>query len=76
MPSKIMYCTKHFQGPLDAWYDCQGCCQGAKEEALKHVRWLYKNQIKKLLKSTPSPIQPPSAGQSVPGTSSPRSHPG
>ena len=70
MPGKILYCTKHFQ-QIDVWYDCEECCQGAKEVALLYVRWLTKNQIKQLLKS--SPIPPPSAGQIVQGTSSPRS---
>ena len=48
MPRKILYCTKHLEGPLDVWYDCSKCEQGPKEEALKHVRWMDKNQIKKL----------------------------
>ena len=64
MPCKILYCTKHFQGPLDAWYDCHECCQGAKEEALKHVRWLHEKQIQKLLKSTPNPSPPRDADRS------------
>ncbi len=48
MPRKILYCTKHMEGPLDVWYDCFECGQGSKEEALKHVRWLYKKQLKGL----------------------------
>ena len=60
MPRKFLYCAKHREGPLDVWYDCSKCEQGPKEEALKHVRWLYKKQYKELLQSshrrpTPSP---------------------
>ena len=35
-------CTKHDQGPLDAWYDCDACRQTSKEEALQHVRWVWR----------------------------------
>ena len=68
MPCKFLYCTKHMEGPLDVWYDCSVCEQGSKDEALKHVRWLYKKQYKELLNSShrrPSPLlqaECPSAG--------------
>ena len=48
MPCKFLWCTKHMEGPLDVWYDCFECGQGTKEEALKHVRWMDKKEIKEL----------------------------
>ena len=73
MPCKILYCTKHMEGPLDVWYDCFECGQGSKEESLKHVRWLHEKQIKKLLKSTPNPSPPRDADQSGQETFCPHS---
>ena len=33
-----LYCTRHYSGPLDVWYDCTDCCRGDKEEALMYIR--------------------------------------
>ena len=77
MPCKILYCTKHFQGPLDVWYDCSKCEQSPKEEALKNVRWLYKKQYKELLQSSHRrPTQLPDVGRISLETSCPRFPPG
>ena len=46
--SKFLFCSKHLEGPLDVWYDCEECCQGSKEEALKHVRRMSRKEIKGL----------------------------
>ena len=42
---RVLFCTRHLQGPLDVWYDCDECCQGSKEEALRHVRWLSPEEV-------------------------------
>ena len=42
---KVLYCTKHFKGPLDVWYDCEECVQGSKEDALQYVRWISQNEV-------------------------------
>ena len=34
-----LFCTRHREGPLDVWYDCDACCQeDNKEESVKHIR--------------------------------------
>ena len=42
---RVLFCTKHMEGPLDVWYDCSICEQGTKEEALRHVRWLSPEEV-------------------------------
>ena len=74
---KFLFCTKQKAGPhvlKYCWYDYTECEQGAKEKALKHVRWVDKKQIEKLslLQSSPSPIRRRDADQSVLGTWCPR----
>jgi hypothetical protein len=32
------YCALHNKGPLDVWYDCDGCLSRSKESALKFWR--------------------------------------
>ena len=53
-----LYCTKHLQGPLDVWYDCEVCCQGTKEEALKHVRLMTHRTFQNLSKRCLSCLGP------------------
>ena len=54
---KNLFCTKHYEGPLDVWYDCEVCCQGSKEEALQHMQWLSKRASKRLFIKSQSVAQ-------------------
>ena len=33
-----LYCTRHYSGPLDTWFDCTDCSRCDKAEAIKHIR--------------------------------------
>ena len=35
---KTLYCTKHEQGPLDVWYDCDACVQEVREGPMPQDR--------------------------------------
>ena len=44
-----LYCTEHFCGPLDKWYDCRDCeKRGDMEEALMGIRAMRCPDYKKI----------------------------